>query len=104
VIESLDADTNQSANQRPKTAKPTSTDVTNLKLAAEELSREINEKKEGVQELSQLIEIFYKEHKEENERFYALQTEFESSKARMEEEHKELQQVLNLFSFTPLRS
>ncbi|KAI1724183.1 intraflagellar transport protein 81 like protein [Ditylenchus destructor] len=77
---------------RPTTAKPTSTDVAGLKAAAEELNEQINDRRSAIQHLNQQIEDFYKTHKEENEQFYARQTELEGSKKKLEEEQKQAQQ------------
>ncbi|KAI1716579.1 intraflagellar transport protein 81 like protein [Ditylenchus destructor] len=77
---------------RPTTAKPTSTDVAGLKAAAEELNEQINDRRSAIQRLNQQIEDFYKAHKEENEQFYAKQTELEGSKRKLEEEQKQAQQ------------
>uniref|UniRef100_A0A915D572 IFT81 calponin homology domain-containing protein n=1 Tax=Ditylenchus dipsaci TaxID=166011 RepID=A0A915D572_9BILA len=87
VIETMEEDSDL-LNRRPKTAKPTTTDVRNLKSGAEELSNEINQKRSAVQQLNQEIESFYHEHKNENEQFYAKQAEFETSKERWKKNRK----------------
>jgi peptidoglycan hydrolase CwlO-like protein len=63
VIEQLDQEALSSVHQRPKTAKPTSTDVQGLKQMVEQINGQINGKRTQIDKLNGEIQEFYAENK-----------------------------------------
>ena len=88
VIESLNAQP-----PRPKTAKPSTTDVENLKSMAKELSDRVNAKRTAIQRLQEDIEQFSAEHKDANEDYISKKTVISNTKYDMESKQKELEEV-----------
>ncbi|KAE9555983.1 hypothetical protein FO519_000839 [Halicephalobus sp. NKZ332] len=89
VIESLNAQP-----PRPKTAKPTTTDVENLKSMAKELSDRVNTKRNVVQRLKEDIEQFSVEHRDVNEEYQTKKTAFSIMREEMESEQKHLEDTV----------
>uniref|UniRef100_A0A183C809 G protein gamma domain-containing protein n=1 Tax=Globodera pallida TaxID=36090 RepID=A0A183C809_GLOPA len=82
-----------SVNQRPKTAKPDTTDVDGLKRMVKQIGEQINARRDEVTRLNAEIESFHLENKAKNERFYSLKAELDaleenSLKERRESEEK----------------
>ena len=88
VIESLNAQP-----PRPKTAKPSTTDVENLKSMAKELSDRVNSKRSAVQRLKEDIDQFSADHRDINEDYHTKKAAFSIMKEEMGIEQKELEEV-----------
>ncbi|KAI6173341.1 IFT81-CH domain-containing protein [Aphelenchoides besseyi] len=74
--------------QRPQTAKPTTTDISNLKHLVKELGDQLTVKRQDVARLNEEITEFSQQQKKENEEFLANQTQINSMKTEIEREEQ----------------
>lgn len=96
VIEQIHDETIGSVNQRPKTAKPTETNVQGLKKMVEEINGQIGEHRTVIDQLNGEIEEFYSKNKEKNEQFYALKAEFDKLEEETNAEREEAEEKITI--------
>ncbi|KAL3108035.1 hypothetical protein niasHT_018197 [Heterodera trifolii] len=91
VIDQLNGDT---VSQRPKTAKPDTTDVQTLKQMVEQISEQINGQRSEVARLNAQIEKFHSENKTKNEEFYSLKAEIDTLEEKSLEDRRETEEKI----------
>ncbi|KAI6232555.1 IFT81-CH domain-containing protein [Aphelenchoides besseyi] len=74
--------------QRPQTAKPTTTDISNLKHLVKGLGDQLTVKRQDVARLNEEITEFSQQQKRENEEFLTNQTQINSMKTEIEREEQ----------------
>uniref|UniRef100_A0AC34FPQ7 IFT81 calponin homology domain-containing protein n=1 Tax=Panagrolaimus sp. ES5 TaxID=591445 RepID=A0AC34FPQ7_9BILA len=87
VIENLNAQ-----NSRPKTAKPTTNDVNNLKVMAKDLNDRASQKRDEVQKIKEEFEDFAQRHRAANEEYESKRSQYTIMKSELENEQRELEE------------
>jgi predicted RNase H-like nuclease (RuvC/YqgF family) len=89
----ITAETVDLSSQRPKTAKPVTSDVADLKKMTRDLSAVLTEKRADVQRLNDEIDEFSKSHKKSNEEYMATQAQYEVMERELQQEVELVQKV-----------
>uniref|UniRef100_A0AC35GLE4 IFT81 calponin homology domain-containing protein n=1 Tax=Panagrolaimus sp. PS1159 TaxID=55785 RepID=A0AC35GLE4_9BILA len=87
VIENLNAQ-----NARPKTAKPTTNDVNNLKTMAKDLNDQVSNKRDEVQKIKEEFEEFAQRHRKANEEYESKRSQYTIMKNELENEQHEIEE------------
>uniref|UniRef100_A0A914YBU3 IFT81 calponin homology domain-containing protein n=1 Tax=Panagrolaimus superbus TaxID=310955 RepID=A0A914YBU3_9BILA len=87
VIENLSAQ-----NSRPKTAKPTTNNVNNLKTMAKDLNDRVSHKRDEVQKIKEEFEEFAHRHRAANEEYESKRSKYTIMKNELENEQHELEE------------
>uniref|UniRef100_A0A914QLH9 Uncharacterized protein n=1 Tax=Panagrolaimus davidi TaxID=227884 RepID=A0A914QLH9_9BILA len=87
VIENINAQ-----NARPKTAKPTTNDVNNLKTMAKDLNDQVSNKRDEVQKIKEEFEEFAQRHRTANEEYESKRSQYTIMRNELENEQHELEE------------